>query len=202
MANEKLEVLHGDESGFPSMVNIEPIAVKEWESETEEEEKVIIAPRGTIFNSRYLPPEIDRDAYIYSRNVEARTTKYVYYKKMDNKQIVHLNRTDSLNFYPEDMIEVMTLFLNYYGEGTLYVINGFRSAKQIGINAHSVGLAMDIQANDRAHALKIANTAYFAGMKNIVFGGDFTIGQGYVHLDITPFEEFAYDAGYYGGPWS
>lgn len=164
---------------------------------------ILRTKRGTFTEKSYLAPShITRHEYIMSRTNEDSETQFEEYQALQSPQLIHLERTDTLDFYPEDMRKVLRLFLSYYGSGRLFVICGFRSPQIHGVSAHSVGMAIDIEAVDKSHGLRICNAAYRAGVPNIVLGGDYDEGEGYVHLDITPKERFAYNAGYYDGPWS
>lgn len=164
---------------------------------------IVHPERGGFTSRRYHPPlKIDRENYIILRNIENRNLDYAEFSPYVSNQLIHVERIDTINFYPVDMHQALKLFLEYYGEGTLYIINGFQSAKMNGVNAHSVGLAVDIAADNKEHGRRIANAAYGAGFPNIVYGGDFNTKNGYIHIDICPKEEFAYDQGVYQGPWA
>lgn len=163
---------------------------------------IVTPPRGMITKRKfYVINDVSKEDYIISRNIENRNNKYEEFRPFHNNQLIHLDRIDTLNYYPIDMHKVLKLFLEYYGEGNLFVINGFLSAKITGVNAHSVGLAVDILAEDNTQAKKIANAAYATGIKNIVYGGNFNNGNGYVHIDICPEDKFSYGQGVYQGPW-
>ena len=171
-------------------------------SEIKEAYPDISPERGEIKLGRYYPPQVERKEYLNARIIEAIKEDFSEFKSMSNSQLIHLDRIDTFDYYPLDMHKVVELFLSYYGDGNLKVIHGFRSPLLYGINAHNAGLAMDIVAEDKAHARKIANAAFRAGIPNIVLGGDFEESQGYVHIDISPKEKFVYNAGIYEGPWS
>lgn len=176
-----------DESNFNKNTGLEEIKPK----------------RGKITNRRFYPvPDIDRESYCLARNIENRNTLYSDFKEYKNERLIHLSRINTVNFYPKDMRDVLDLFFKYYTDENLYVINGFRSAKEIGVNVHSIGLAVDIVAKDKLQAKQIANAAYATGLANIVYGGNYNTGNGYVHIDIAPNENFIYKAGFYEGPWS
>lgn len=165
--------------------------------------EIINPKRGRLTNRRYYPvTDISRESYCHARNIENRNNMYSDFQEYQNDRLIHLSRINTVNFYPDDMRKVLDLFFKYYQDENLYVINGFRSSKEIGINVHSVGLAIDIIANNKSHAKQIANAAYAAGIGNIVFGGDYSTDNGYVHIDIAPKQDFIYKAGYYEGPWS
>lgn len=162
----------------------------------------VMAPRGKIQHGRFFPVQTDREGYLQSRVFEAIHRDYQEFRPLNSPQLYHVDRIDSIDFYPTDMRQVISLFLDYFGTDTLYVIQGFRSPIQNGINAHTAGLAMDIAVQDNEEYRKVANAAYRAGIPNIVPGGDFSNGEGYVHIDISPKEHFYYEAGAYEGPWS
>lgn len=159
------------------------------------------APRGKFYQDKYIPPEVGRKGYLNALQDEAVTTNYRQYAPLTSRRITHVDRNGSLNFYTEEMRRAVPIFLHYYGKGELVVINGFRSHWEIGIQAHSVGIAMDIQATTE-QATRIMNAAYMAGIPTILPGGDFLAGEGYVHLDLAEKPPYTYEAGYYEGPWS
>lgn len=170
-------------------------AIKQTQAKT-------VMPRGKVVFHRYVPPEGKRESYFKGRIIEAIQTDFKEYQSFDSAQLHHLFRIETLNFYPKDMRLVLQAFLQYYGAGDLFVIQGFRSPHLHGLSVHSAGLAIDIEARDHQHARKICNAGFRAGIPNIVLGGDFSKGEGYVHLDIAPKETFFYNAGAYLGPWS
>lgn len=167
-----------------------------------EEPSIPYAPRGKFYRTSYVAPDVDRDSYILALHQEAVASHYSYYAALNSDRIKHIDRNDSLDFYTTEMRRVIPLFLDYYGKGKLFVINGFRSPGEIGIYPHSVGIAMDIAAQDKEQADRIMNAAYMAGIPTIIPGGRFESKEGYVHLDIAPKASYIYDAGYYEGPWS
>lgn len=159
--------------------------------------------RGTFSKDRYHPPyKISKHHYVIARINENIENKYQDFAPINSNQFKYLERIDTLNFYPKDMRETISLFLRYYGTGQLNILMGFTSPEINGITVHSSGLAMDILAENKEHARQIANAAYRAGIPNIAFGGDFSTSNGYVHIDIAPKEKFSYNAGFYDGPWS
>ncbi len=163
---------------------------------------VAVAPRGKITGTRFYPVEgVARDAYIQARYREAEQTRFSDYAAIGQSRFKHLDRVDTLDWYPSDMRRVLSLFFGHYGTGSLYVVNGFRSVLHFGITAHSTGLAVDIQAETREQADRIMHAAYLTGIPNIIPGGDFATGEGYVHLDIAPKTDLNYGAGSYTGPW-
>lgn len=161
----------------------------------------IVAPRGKFYQDKYVPPAIGRKDYIHALQEEAVSTNYERYAPLSSRRMSHVDRNNSLNFYTEEMRRVVPILLHYYGKGELVVINGFRSHWDIGIQAHSVGIALDIQAT-AGQATRIMNAAYLAGIPTILPGGDFAAGEGYVHLDLAEKPTYTYEAGYYEGPWS
>lgn len=160
------------------------------------------APRGSFYKDRYVAPKVDRMEYIDLLDKEGKKTKYAGFSPLDSPDFIHINRTYSIDFYLFDMKRILSIFKNYYGEGKLYVINGFRSPYDIGVNPHSVGIAIDIESENMEQARRIMNAAYMAGIPTIIPNGEFNKGEGYVHLDIAPAPNYIYDAGRYTGPWS
>lgn len=180
----------------------EPQYIIDPAEQLEEEVPVIYAPRGKFYPTSYVPPRVERNSYIQSLQDEATTTKYSHYQPLNSERITHINRLDSMDFYTEEMRRVIPMFLTYYGKGRLYAINGFRSPGIIGVHPHSVGIAIDLVADNKEHADRIMNAAFMAGIPTIIPGGNFDTGEGYVHLDIAPKASYTYEAGYYNGPWT
>lgn len=176
---------------------VEPEAIQD-----EIEESVVYAPRGKFYPTSYLPPRVERDSYIQALHEEALITKYSHYKSLNNDRITHINRLDSIDFYTEEMRRIIPMFLTYYGKGQLFAINSFRSPGAIGVHPHSVGIAIDLVAENREHADRIMNAAFMTGIPTIIPGGNFDTNEGYVHLDIAPKAKYIYEAGYYDGPWT
>lgn len=162
----------------------------------------IYIPKGTLYKDSYLAPDVPRDSYLRDLHREATRTSYLNYSKLQMSDFVHIDRALSIDFYLNDMLEILKIFKRYYGKGTLYIINGFRSPHEVGVTPHSVGVALDIEAKDRAEARKIMNAAYLAGIPTIIPNGEFFRGEGYVHLDIAPKANYVYDGGKFDGPWS
>lgn len=176
--------------------------VSEEPEATKKEQTIIYAPRGQFYQTSYVVPKVERDAYIRALNEEAVSSDYLFYQPFKNDRIKHINRNDSIDFYTVEMRRVLPLFLNYYGEGDLFVINGFRSPGTIGIHPHSVGIAVDIKVSGKEQADRVMNAAFMAGIPTIIPGGDFDTNEGYVHLDIAPKALYTYEAGLYNGPWN
>ena len=189
------------------------ITLKEYREMTETENSateqvgrgsqgIIQVPRGFFYKDSYRAPDMDRGHYIRDLHEEAVSTRYRDFSSLDNPYFKHLDRSLSIDFYFNELKKVLQIFKTYYGEGQLFIINGFRSPHEIGQAPHSVGIAVDIYAEDRAHARRIMNAAYLAGIPTIIPNGEFYRGEGYVHLDIAPTADYAYDGGTYKGPWS
>ena len=124
------------------------------------------------------------------------------YSSYSGMQLVHLERSDTLNFYHPDFLQTLSCFLHYYGKGELLVLNGFRSPHALGANPHALGIAMDLETKNTVHAYRIMNAAYMAGIPTIIPGGEFAKGEGFIHLDLAPAAMHNYGAGTYEGPWS
>lgn len=172
--------------------------------ETKEETKagIVFAPRGKFYPTSYLVPRVERNSYIQALQDEAYSSNYSYYQPLNSDRIKHINRNDSIDLYTVEMRRVLPLFLTYYGKGLLFAINGFRSPGTIGVQAHSVGIAIDLKADSHEHADRIMNAAFMSGIPTIIPGGNFDTNEGYVHLDIAPKANYTYEAGYYDGPWT
>lgn len=162
----------------------------------------IFIESGTLDVGKYSPPTGDRSAFITARAIQSVQQNYSSFSPLNNDLLIHLEHTETLDYYPEDMKKVLQLFLSYWGNEPLYVLKGFSSPLLDGFTAHSAGLAIDLLAKNAQHARKICNAAYRSGIGNIVMGGDFSEEEGYVHLDIAPKDEFYYDGGFYDGPWT
>ena len=189
------------------------ITLKEYSEMTETEERAIEesspsslpasrVPRGYFYKDSYRAPEMERGSYIRYLHEEAVSSRYQDFSSLAAKSFIHQDRSLTIDFYFNDFKRVLQIFKTYYGEGQLVVINGFRSPHEIGEAPHSTGIAIDIHAEDRAHARRIMNAAYLAGIPTIIPNGEFYRGEGYVHLDIAPTADYAYDGGTYKGPWS
>lgn len=158
--------------------------------------------RGYFYQDSYRPPEMDRATYLKLLHDESLSTNYKDFSELSDVDFKHLDRSLSIDFYFNDFRQVLQIFKDYYGEGTLIVTNGFRSPHELGISPHSTGIAMDIHAVDEVQSKRIMNAAFLAGIPTIIPNGEFHRGEGYVHLDIAPTADYAYDGGTYGGPWT
>lgn len=166
--------------------------------------KILIkAPKGSFTLKKYrVPANIEREEYLQALHAEMNGSGWPQYGPLISSRVRHRERTDSLNFYHPDLRRTMELFFSYYGDGVLYVVNGFRSPQLYPAQVHSLGLALDIEASDEASAYRIMNAAYAAGFPTIIPGGDFPNGQGHIHLDLAPKAAYNYGMGVYDGPWS
>jgi len=161
------------------------------------------APKGYFTINKYYPPKnIERKDYLNALFEEMYGENWIEYGPCKSKRVVHRERIDSLNFYHPDLLRALENLFVYYGDGTLYIVNGFRSPLELGAEAHSLGIAIDIEAKNNAESYRIMNAAYMAGFPTIIPGGDFPNGQGYIHLDLAPKAAYNYGMGVYDGPWS
>ena len=164
--------------------------------------KEVIELSGKFYKDKYLPNrELTRDDLIRQVDRLAKKHTYSFFSKIRQPYIVHLDRQFTTNFYFRDWIRIMPILKNYYGEGTFYIVNGFRSPFELGSTVHSSGLAMDILVKDREDAERLMSAAYMTGIPTIIPAGNIAAGQGHVHLDLAPKPNYAYDAGTYHGPW-
>lgn len=163
---------------------------------------IIKAPRGRFFRDNYVVPDYNRDDYISYLNDEFTANRYANCSPLDSSEFMHSDRSLSIDFYYEDFKRVIRIFKAYYGAGNLVVINGFRSPHEIGVGPHSTGIAIDIHVEDKIQAKKVMDAAFMAGISTIIPNGEYHLGEGYVHLDIAPRADYAYDGGTYKGPWS
>lgn len=189
------------------------VTLKEYREMTETEKSVteeigrgsqgiIQVSRGFFYKDSYRAPDMERSHYIRDLHEEAVSSRYQDFSPLGSENFIHRDRSLTIDFYFNDFKRVLQIFKNYYGEGQLIVVNGFRSPHEIGEAPHSTGIAIDIHAEDRAHTRRIMNAAYLAGIPTIIPNGEFYRGEGYVHLDIAPTADYAYDGGTYKGPWS
>lgn len=161
------------------------------------------APKGYFsLNKYHLPKNIGREEYLRVLLEDMQASDWPHYGPYTSPRVVHRERIDSLNFYHPDLLRILENFFSYYGDSTLYVVNGFRSPQELGATPHSLGIAIDIEATSNAESYRIMNAAYMAGFPTIIPGGDFLRGEGYIHLDLAPTAEHNYGAGNYDGPWS
>lgn len=158
-----------------------------------------VTEKGKIIGGFYFPPTVDRMDYIWARHQEAVNSNYDLYAQFTGDVFYHALRRDEINYYPPDMIRVMELFSRYSMDDNLKIVRATERPKR-GANVHSIGLAIDIEAKTRGDAKRIADAAYRTGIPNIVYGGNFNTGDGYVHLDIGPRFKWQYGAGVYSGP--
>lgn len=164
--------------------------------------KLITSLSGKFYQDKYIPKEdIGRTTLINEIRKNAEETNYSLFVKINQPYVVHLDRQFTINLYFRDWRRVMPILKKYYGEGTFYVVNGFRSPYELGDNVHSAGLAMDILVKDQEDADRLMNAAYMAGIPTIIPAGDIEKGQGHVHLDLARKAGFTYNAGTYIGPW-
>lgn len=158
-----------------------------------------VTQKGKIVGGFYFPPITDRVEYIWARHQEAVNSNYDLYAQYRGDVFYHALRRDEVNYYPPDMIRVMELFARYSMDERLKIIRATERPKR-GANIHSIGLAIDVEAKTKQDAKRIADAAYRTGIPNIVYGGNFGTGNGYVHLDIGPRFKWQYGAGVYSGP--
>lgn len=188
----------------PSTIDKEDVSTSGYLEEAEEEQTIIewlVMPRGRLTTGYYQPPNVQRMDYIRNRTREAYETNFYKFEKIDERQFVHLNRNNSINYYPMDTIRVMSMLSNRLNNKTLYVVNGFRSTKENLTNAHTAGLAMDFKVESYQEARTIADAAYTMGLRAIAIQGEFNEGEeGFVHVDIGPAATWAYDGKVYRGP--
>lgn len=164
---------------------------------------MVKAPKGYFNLNKYHPPKnIGRKEYLFALFEEMSASDWPGYGAYKSMRVVHRDRIDSLNFYHPDLLRALENFFTYYGDGTLYVVNGFRSPLELGAEVHGLGIAIDIEAKNNADSYRIMNAAYMAGFPTIIPGGDFLRGEGYIHLDLAPTAQHNYGAGNYDGPWS
>lgn len=157
---------------------------------------------GKINNNKYMRNEdIDRDTLIREIRKNSEETSYSLFVKLNLPYVIHLDRQFTINYYFRDWERVMPLLKEYYGEGTFYIVNGFRSPYELGDTVHSAGLAIDILVENEEHADRVMNAAYLAGIPTIIPAGDISAGQGHVHLDLAEKASYVYNAGTYTGPW-
>lgn len=109
----------------------------------------VYVPKGVLYKDAYRAPNISRDTYIQNLHMEALRTGYLNYSPLNLSEFVHIDRTLSIDFYLNEMTQILSIFKQYYGEGTLYVVNGFRSPHELGIGPHTVGVAIDLEAKDK-----------------------------------------------------
>lgn len=190
-------------AAFEEMLNGLPTPKQTASVKTQPARQIVRVPKGSFTLKKYRPPaNIEREEYLQTLHTEMITTDWPEYGPLTSSRIVHRERTDSLNFYHPDIRRIMELFLTYYGNGMLYIVNGFRSPRLYPTQVHSLGLALDIEAPDEASAYRIMNAAYAAGFPTIIPGGDFPNRQGHIHLDLAPKAVYNYGMGVYDGPWS
>lgn len=171
--------------------SVEDEFYKEW----------LVMPRGKLTTGHYQPPQVGRMDYLRNRTREAFETNFYKFDKIDERYFVHLNRNNSINYYPIDTVRVMSMLSNRLGGKVLYVVNGFRSTKENLTNAHTAGLAMDFMVESYEEAREIADAAYTMGIRAIAIQGEFNEGEeGFVHVDIGPAATWAYDGKAYQGP--
>lgn len=164
--------------------------------------KEVINLSGTFYGSEYTPGEFDsRESFISKVNLIAKKKNYSFMKKLNFDYLIHLDRQYTTNLYFRDWERIMPILKSFYGKGNLYVVNGFRSPFELGVNVHSTGLAMDILVDNKEQAERLMNAAYMVGIPTIIPAGDIRRGQGHVHLDLAPKPDHVYDAGTYTGPW-
>ena len=184
---------------YREMTGIEESLTQEISRDSQ---RTIQVSRGFFYKDSYRVPDMDRGHYIRDLHEEAVSSRYQDFSPLGTESFIHRDRSLTIDFYFNDFKRVLQIFKTYYGEGQLVVINGFRSPHEIGEAPHSTGIAIDIHAEDRPHARRIMNAAYLAGIPTIIPNGEFYRGEGYVHLDIAPTADYAYDGGTYKGPWS
>lgn len=157
---------------------------------------------GRFYKNKYIPNEnISRTSLISEIRKNSEETNYSLFVKLNQPYIVHLDRQFTINYYFRDWRRVMPILKEYYGEGTFYIVNGFRSPYELGDTVHSAGLAIDILVDNEEQADRLMNAAYLAGIPTIIPAGDIESGQGHIHLDLAKKANYAYNVGTYTGPW-
>lgn len=157
---------------------------------------------GTFYRDTYIPNDgITREALIDQVRKNAEESNYSLFIKLKESYVVHLDRQFTINLYFRDWERVMPLLKKHYGDGTFYIVNGFRSPYELGDTVHSAGLAIDILVKDQEDADRLMNAAYLTGIPTIIPAGDIEAGQGHIHLDLARKADFTYNAGTYIGPW-
>lgn len=157
---------------------------------------------GKFYRDSYIPnQEITRDMLVNDLHNYSRKNKYPHFVSLEQPYIKHLDRQFTTNFYFKDWQRIIPTLKEYYGEGIFYIVSGFRSPFELGVNVHSTGLAMDILVKDEVDADRLMNAAYMTGIPTIIPAGDIKKGQGHIHLDLAPPPNHVYDAGIYSGPW-
>lgn len=181
----------------------QPQVAAEEETTTETAYVPVRTRRGYFSENRYhAPQELSRSEYLQSLYEEGFAFEWDGYRSYSGGQLVHLERSETLNFYHPDFLQALSCFLHYYGKGELQVLSGFRSPHLFKANPHAVGIALDLEAKDSLQAYRIMNAAYMAGIPTIIPGGEFAKNEGFVHLDLAPAATHNYGAGTYEGPWS
>lgn len=164
--------------------------------------KEVLALSGKFQKDKYIANNsMDRINYINEIHRAAERKEYSFFTSLGAPYIKHIDRQYTVNLYFRDWPRVMRNIKNFYGEGMFIVVNGFRSPFELGVNAHSTGLAVDILVESKEEADRLMNAAYLAGVPTIIPVGDIEEGQGHIHLDLAPKPSYAYDAGTYTGPW-
>ena len=181
----------------------QPQVAAQEETEEATSYALVRARRGYFSENRYhAPQDLSREEYLQSLYEEGFAFEWNGYSSYSGMQLVHLERSDTLNFYHPDFLQTLSCFLHYYGKGELLVLNGFRSPHALGANPHALRIAMDLETKNTVHAYRIMNAAYMAGIPTIIPGGEFAKGEGFIHLDLAPAAMHNYGAGTYEGPWS
>lgn len=162
----------------------------------------VISLSGSFYKDKYFPvKDIDRGSYIERVNKEAIEKDYSFFIEIKEDYLIHLDRQFTINYYFRDWGRIIPLLKNSYGEGNFYVVNGFRSPHELGVNVHSTGLAIDILVKNQEEADRLMNAAYLIGIPTIIPAGDIRGGQGHIHLDLAPKAPYVYNSGMYMGPW-
>lgn len=164
--------------------------------------KPMAVPKGRFYSDAYVHPDVPRDIYIRDVYAHAQETRYDGYEAFESDSIHHSDLMGGINFYHPVLIRVLPIMKSYYGQGHLYIINGFRHAEEVGVNSHATGLAVDIHVTSQDQARRLMSAAYIAGIPTILPVGNAQDGSGHVHLDMAPPADFTYDSGKYSGPWS
>lgn len=157
-------------------------------------------PRGNYLEGHYKPSDIERALYLKERTKEAYQTNYEDFEPVDDEVFVHVERNLSVNLYPKDMRRMMQRVYEKANIGRWYIVNGTQSTRQGLTNAHTAGLAMDVQVKDYEEARRLADAAYMVGCRAIAIQGCQGKDGGYVHIDIGPQAQWAIDGKVYRGP--
>lgn len=168
--------------------------------------KQVVVPNikhGTIRNQVYAPPtNITRLDYLFAVHQQNQYLDYKHFVTLDNHWIKTLDYSHHLNWCHPVLIQALNaLKLRYSKPMTL--VKGFTPPDVTALNAHNIGMAIDILAENETQLNEIMNAAWATGFPTIVHAGNRS-DEMHVHLDICPASSvpIMYDGIYYEGPWS